>query len=156
MVKIPEMVFAAIMNDKTYDDFIYSPDDPTTPDFKKCVDLYTQLVKNNQTNLAYLAKLEETMTQIRCQELALKEIKLSLVRGYIYARAPFFKLGSKKKDVRVTVGKTIDHGDDMDTLMNDEEFIKNAKKKVVGKMSLEITANLMDIEEFEENAELII
>jgi len=156
MSKIPEMVFGTIMKDKTFNDFIDSPDDPVSPDFKKCVELYKKLVVDTQTNLKYLAKLEETITQIRCQELAFKEIKLSVVRGYIYARAPFFQLGSNKKDIRVTVGKTADYGEDLNVLLNDKEFVKTAKKKIVGKMSLEITGNLMDIEEFEENSKVII
>jgi len=156
MSKIPEMVFGTIMKDKTFNDFIDSPDDPASPDFKKCVELYKRLVVDTQTNLEYLAKLEEIITQIRCQELAFKEIKLSEVRGYIYARAPFFQFGSNKKDIRVTVGKTVDYGEDLSVLLEDDQFVRNAKKKLVGKMSLEITANLMYIEEFEENSKVIV
>ena len=156
MTKIPETVFGTLVKDKTYDTFINSPDNPGAPDFKKCVELYKTLLNKNKISLEYLAKLEEVITQMRCRESAIKEIKLSQVRGYIYARAPFFFLKSKKKDIRVTVGKILDHGDDLDVLLKDKEFIKEAKKKIVVKMTNEITGNLMDIEEFEENTLIII
>ena len=152
----PDNMFGNIISSKGYDNFLDNPEDLARPDLIRCKNLYKSIIEQNTSSLEFLAKLEETIIQIRCQERVFNDIKLSEVRGYIYARAPFYKLGSKKKDIRVVVGKTIDHGEDLNVLLKDVQFIKNARKKLVGQMSLEITGNLMDVEEFEESLKVTI
>ena len=153
--KIPDAVFGNIINGKAYDTFL-NVEDATRVDLIQCKKRYKWLIDKNMIELELLVKLEETITQIRCQELAFNEIKLSNVRGYIYARGPFIKNGSKLKDLRVIVGKTVDYGDDLDVLLKDEEFVIKAKKKLTGQMAMEITGNLMDVSQFEESLKVTV
>jgi hypothetical protein len=89
-----------------------------------------------------LAKLEEIIMQLRSKETIMDELKLSLVREYIYARALFYREGKGTKDIRVIVGKTDVHGEDIELLGNTVEFMELAKGKLLNAMDLEIKENV--------------
>lgn len=149
-------LFGELLNSDTYKTLSPHPIEPFRPEYTKCAELYKELLEKTKPHIDFIAKLEEVMTQIRCQEFAFNEIKLSEVRGYIYARAPFYILGSNKKDIRVTVGKTDEYGSDLNVLLSNDHFVKEAKKKLVGQMALIIEKNLMEIEEIIEENKVII
>lgn len=154
--KLINPVFGDIINGKTYDTFLKHPIKPLRPEFTNCSNLYEEWLVKTKTSLDLLSKLEEAMIQMRCEETVFKEIKLSEVRGYIYARAPFYVQGSKKKDLRVTVGKTSVCGDDLNVLLKDDDFVNEAKKKLIEQMTIEIESTLMDVEKMLEETKVII
>lgn len=112
-----------------------------TDDIKDAKRLYSSIIRNNKTVFDELAKLEESIVQLRCREQVLKEFKLSLVREYIYARALFFRPGREVKDIRVVVGRTNVYGEDLQDLMFNGDFMTIARAKLSEAMDNEITEN---------------
>lgn len=112
-----------------------------TEDIRDAKALYASIIKNNKTVLDELAKLEESIVQLRCREQVLKEFKLSKVREYIYARALFFRPGREVKDIRVVVGRTDVYGEDLQDLMFNGDFMTIARAKLSEAMDYEITEN---------------
>lgn len=113
-----------------------------TKELKDCKKLYTKLVTRHAKEFDDLAKLEEIIVQLRCRETVMEEFKLSKVREYIYARALFYRSEKDIKDIRVVVGRTDIWGEDMDTLLKNEKFVKLAVEKLRDAMSIEIGENL--------------
>ena len=75
------------------------------PNQNKYQDLLNIIMKKIQE----LAVLEEIILQTRAWEnLRPEDIKLLSMRGYIYARAPFFRKDMSGKEIRVLVGKETD------------------------------------------------
>jgi len=151
--RLTEGVFSDIVGNESYYDFLHSDTamgiNPT-PDIIKCKELYIRILNRNREDIQTLAKLEETITQLRCKEVAKKEIKLSQVRGYIYARTPFFRSGKDIKDIRVVVGKTEVYGDNLDALFVNKSFVIQAKEKLMAAMTEQIKQNMTYINELEE------
>ena len=58
------------------------------PQVREYLSTYSHMVNDNKETFEQLASLEEIIMQKRIQ-LDLSDIKLSLVRDYIYARTPF-------------------------------------------------------------------
>jgi hypothetical protein len=112
-----------------------------SPELKGYVDEYTQLVGDNVEFFEKLAKLEVVIMQLRSQE-NIPDIKLSMVRDHIYARAPFYRNNSTANDIRVIVGKTDVWGDNMNELMNNIKFMNKAISKLDKVMNDEIQLNI--------------
>ena len=111
---------------------------------------YTELVSKHKRTFQQLALLEEIVIQMRIME-NLEDIKLSLVRDYIYARTPFYRKSNTAKDIRVIVDKLEFHPEgreDLANLFGKEEFMKRAKEKLVEAMSNEIEANINEFKLF--------
>ncbi|MEY4079343.1 MAG: hypothetical protein RIS80_1112 [Actinomycetota bacterium] len=68
------------------------------------LNLYRTLINEYKTKFEKLARLEELIMCIRAKE-NIDDIKLSLVREYIYARAPFYRHGHNKKTITDIVSK---------------------------------------------------
>ena len=115
---------------------------PHTDELVKYCNQYKNSIRMMKTNFEMLAKLEEIIMQLRSKESVADEIKLSLVREYIYARALFYREGKGTKDIRVIVGKTDVHGTDIELLGNSVEFMDLAKEKLLKAMDLEINENV--------------
>jgi hypothetical protein len=102
-----------------------------------------------KTNFEKLAKLEGVIMQMRAKELISEEVKLSLVRDeYIYARTIFYREDRETKDIRIIVGKTEFHGNDLEKLSRDETFMNLAKDKLAKAIDKEIQRNLNDLNKF--------
>ncbi len=112
-----------------------------TDDIKDAKRLYSSILRNNKTVLDELAKLEESIVQLRCREQVLSDFKLSKVREYIYARALFFRPGREVKDIRVVVGRTDVYGEDLQDLMFNGDFMTIARNKLSEAMDMEIAEN---------------
>jgi hypothetical protein len=101
-----------------------------------------------KTNFEMLAKLEEIILQIRAKESMVnggtEELKLSLVRDYLYARYPFYRKGMTTKDIRVIVDKSEFWGDDLNRLTKNNEFMTKAVEKLEKVMSVEIDYNVFE------------
>ena len=94
--------------------------------------------------LKQMADLEEVILQKRVQENP-DDIKLTILREYIYARTTFFRRNTLGKDIRVIVGQTTEFGDDLKKLSKDKKFMESAKTKLVEAMGKEIETNLSNL-----------
>ncbi len=142
-------VFTEIVGtkDKTsaYDKFLRVNEDldiPQTEELTKYCNMYKNNIRMMKSGFETLAKLEEIIMQLRSKETIMDELKLSLVREYIYARELFYREGKGTKDIRVIVGKTDVHGEDIELLGNTVEFMELAKGKLLNAMDLEIKENV--------------
>jgi hypothetical protein len=117
----------------------------TSKDLKNVTKLYEKMVDENKERIQKLASLEEIIMQMRIRE-NITGIKLSLVRDYIYARVPFYRIGKKSKDVRVIVSKLDMYPEashDLNILSGNESFMKMAKTKLLEAIDDEIKQNLV-------------
>lgn len=115
---------------------------PHTEELVKHCNRYKDFISMLKPNFEKLAKLEGVIMQLRAKELINEEIKLSLVREYIYARTLFYREDKDTKDIRVIVGKTDVYGDDLDALSNNDEFLRIAKQKLSKAIDKEIEKNI--------------
>lgn len=92
---------------------------------------YSMLFFEVKNKLQLMAKLEEVLVQQKC--VANMDIKLDHMRGYIYARTPFYKSGQVAKDIRVLVAKTSDELSDVDLLALAKDKLKDLMMKEIGK-----------------------
>jgi len=151
--RLTDGVFLDIVGNESYDDFLQSDEAmgiKVTPEILKCKELYVRILNKNRDDIQTLAKLEEMITQLRCKEVAKKDFKLSQVRGYIYARTPFYRSGKDIKDIRVVVGKTEVYGENLDALFANKAFVIQAKEKLMSAMTEQIKQNMTYINELEE------
>jgi len=106
---------------------------------------YDALTGQNKNLFEKLAKLEEVIMQIRAKESIMtgpSDVKLSLVREYLYARYPFYRKGMLTKDIRVIVDKSEFWGDNLNVLLKNKEFMTKATDKLSKAMDEEINSNL--------------
>jgi hypothetical protein len=129
----------------TYNQFINQGEDLNiSKELQDLTDTYVKLVNDHKNTFEQLASLEEIIMQMRIKE-NLDDIKLSLVREYIYARTPFYRKDKKAKDVRVIVDKIEFHpevGTNIEILIGNEEFMTRAKEKLTSAMDSEIKENI--------------
>ena len=102
---------------------------------------YHTIIRDNKTMFEQLARLEEIIMQVRSME-NITDIKLSLVREYIYARCSFFRMGKTSKDIRVIVDNVEFWNNDMSNLFGNEQFMTKAKNKLIAAMTNEIENNI--------------
>lgn len=148
--KLTEGVFTGIVGTRerisSYDLFLETMTKKNSPELSKWSKKYRDHINKNKVRFQNLAKLEEVIMQLRSKETLLENIKLSLVREYIYARALFFREGKGTKDIRVIVDKTDIYGDDLNSLLKNKEFMQKATTKLQEAMDKEIQENIRLIE----------
>lgn len=128
----------------SYDKFIgYGKDITLTDEISLYTNEYQELISSNKVTFWKLAKLEEIIMQLRTKE-NIDDIKLSLVRDYIYARCPFYRKDKTSKDIRVIVDKSEFHGTDMNKLAKNKAFMKTSEEKLRRAMELEIEENIRE------------
>lgn len=76
------------------------------------------------------------------ENLDVSQIKLSVTRGYIYARCPFYRREHVAKNVTAIVGLTDIYGDHMDLLLNDPHFMNKALSKLKQVMEDDINKSI--------------
>lgn len=116
-----------------------------TPEIAQYKQLYQNIIEKHREDFETLIKLEEIITQLRCKELAKNDVKLSDVNGYIYARAPFYVIDRKSKDIRAIVGKTEQYGNDLNKLLKDKKFMSYSKSILISSMDKLIIENISKI-----------
>lgn len=134
--KLTEGVFSKIVGTSkeisTYDRFINLDNDANlnvSKDSTHYLNLYRTLINEYKTKFEKLARLEELIMCIRAKE-NVDDIKLSLVREYIYARAVCFRDDTQNQDIRVIVGYTEFDGTDLEALYKNDVFMALAKAKI--------------------------
>jgi hypothetical protein len=106
---------------------------------------YSGILTKLKTDFETLANLEEVIMQYRSKEMVEKDIKLSIVREYIYARALFYRRGKDVKDIRVVAGKTEIYGSNVEELYDNKVFMEVAKSKLLETMDRDITENMVQL-----------
>ncbi len=146
--KTIEGVFTNIVGTSTeissYNQFINHDKGNSSSELKDLTEMYKKMVNKHKATFEQLAALEEIIMQMRIRE-DLSDIKLSLVREYIYARTPFYRKDKKAKDVRVIVDKVefqpqVTAG--VEILLGNKEFMAKATEKLGQAMDNEIQENL--------------
>jgi hypothetical protein len=136
----------------SYDKFLNVTVDMSQPhseDLVKHCNRYKDFIGMMKSNFEKLAKLEGVIMQMRAKELISEEVKLSLVRDeYIYARTLFYREDRETKDIRVIVGKTEFHGNNLEELSRDETFMRLAKDKLAKAIDKEIQRNLNELNKY--------
>ena len=133
-------VFTDLIDNKTktgtFD--IFSSDSSGSKNLKSFVSKYKSTIDDIRTKIHMLSDLEEIIMELRAKE-HMSEIKLSLVRDYVYARCDFFRKDNKVKDIRVIVDVTSNlKTNNLDELLKDEAFMILAKEKLLASMETEI------------------
>jgi len=137
----------------TYDRFIKEGDNMSSSHvLKNYTKKYNDIVIQHEETLHTLANLEEIILQMRVMEnLNVSQIKLSVTRGYIYARCPFYRREQVANNITSIVGLTDIYGDNMDILMDDPEFMNKtlSKLKQTMKEDIELSINNYNINTYE-------
>ena len=133
-------VFTDLIDNKTktgtFD--IFSSDSSGSKNLKSFVSKYKSTIDDIRTKIHMLSDLEEIIMELRAKE-HMSDIKLSLVRDYVYARCDFFRKDNKVKDIRVIVDVTSNlKTNNLDELLKDEAFMILAKEKLLASMETEI------------------
>lgn len=127
--------------DELKNSYLHSQD--LDKEYVKYTEEYKSLINKTKTTFFKLSKLEEVLLQMRSLiGLNNDNIKLSVVREYIYARTPFYRSDKDAKDIRIINGLTEFYGDDMDNLIGNKEFMSKAKDKLSDAMVTEIRNNI--------------
>lgn len=129
----------------SYDKFVnYGNDIKPSKDLKKFTTEYKNLVKVFGPTVEKLATLEEIIMQMRAKE-TVEDVKLSIVRDYLYARCSFFRRGKLSKDIRVIVDKAeFWEAKTIEDLANNKDFMDKAISKLTKAMETEIKNNVYE------------
>ena len=143
--KTTEGVFVDIIGTSSeisaYDVFINNSTGKPSKELKVFTDEYKNMITESKTIFEQLARLEEIIMQLRSME-KISDIKLSLVREYIYARCSFYRMEKSSKDIRVIVDNVEFWNSDMEKLLGTKEFMERAKTKLLKAMEREVEANI--------------
>ena len=113
-------------------------------ELKVLTDLYEKKVGRIESTLDALSSIEEVILQIRAKE-TISDIKLSLVRDYVYARSSFYRHNKKVKDIRIIVDRLENFKKPFVDLQSDKKVLAMAKKKLSEAMDIEIVENIKEI-----------
>ena len=148
--KLTEGVFTGIVGSRdkisSYDQFITTMTAKNSPELTRWTKKYRDHINKNKVKFQNLAKLEEVIMQLRSKETILDNVKLSLVRDYIYARALFYREDKGTKDIRIIVDKMEFWDDSLENLSKNVNFMSIAVEKLNKAMEKEINENLKVLE----------
>jgi hypothetical protein len=144
--KSTEGVFTNIVGNSSerssYSQFIsYGDEVNSGEELWEFIRLYSDLVSKHKVDFQMLADLEVIIMQSRAMK-RMDDIKLSLVREYIYARCSFFRNDRVSKDIRVIVDNKEFWTADLSNLIGNTEFMDKAKSKLLSAMTKEVTENI--------------
>lgn len=104
---------------------------------------YTSKIKEHKLLFEELAMIETIIMQMRSRDnIQPDDIKLNIVREYIYARIPFQRNDKDGNDIRVIIGLTEVHGTDVKILSGNKELMEIAKEKLTSAMESHIDENI--------------
>lgn len=137
----------------SYEKFInYGNDIKPSKELKKLTTEYRNLTKMFGPTVEKLATMEEIIMQLRSKE-NIDEIKLSVVRDYLYARCSFYRRGKLSKDIRVIVDKCeFWEEKTVEELLLNKEFMEKATSKLTKAMDGEIKNNIHEYTKMLENS----
>ena len=103
---------------------------------------YKKLIDAQKDKYRVLADLEQLIMQMRVREnMNPKQIKISILREYVYARISFYRTHTSTKDIRVLVGLADSYGKNVEEISKNKLFIQNAMEKLGAAMDEEISTN---------------
>lgn len=148
--KATEGCFSKIFGDEDstplFEKFINKaqPENPSN-NLKKYLKTYKDYINKERLKMEQMSIVEELIMQLRSKE-NISDIKISVVRNYIYARCTFYRRDTTSKDVRVIVDNREFWKQSLKKLTENEEFMKKAKDKLVRQMNqkIEETINKLD------------
>ena len=126
-----------------YDEFINSGKNLKSSKSLKAITAdYKKLIDAQKDQYRVLADLEQLILQKRVREnLNPKDIKLSMLREYIYARISFYRTNTSTKDIRVLVGFSDAYGKTLKDISKNKIFQEHAAIKLQEAMDFEIAEN---------------
>lgn len=125
-----------------------NPENPSN-NLRKFSKSYKDYVTKERNQLERISLIEEIIMQLRAKE-KLEDVKVSFVREYIYARAPFYRRDKTSKDVRVIVDNKEFWKLNLKKLLMNEEFMQKAKEKLTKQMDILIAKNMKRLSEIDE------
>jgi hypothetical protein len=150
--KYTEGVFTEIVGNEnsipSYDRFLNVQNDlvPPTGELKKITEKYRKLITKQKVGFVKLAKMEELIMQLRTMDnLKPNDIKLSILREYVYARVPFYRTDKDSKDVRILIDSYEQYGKDIDSLYDNNELMSLSMEKLKLAMDKIIKDNLHNL-----------
>lgn len=126
-----------------YDEFINSGKSLKSSKSLKAITAdYKKLIDAQKDQYRVLADLEQLILQKRVREnFNPKDIKLSILREYIYARISFYRTNTSTKDIRVLVGFSDMYGKTLKDIAKNKIFQQDAAIKLQDAMDFEIAEN---------------
>ena len=126
------------------------------PDFYSYLINYKHAITLHRNLFEDIALMETIIMQMRSRDnIVYDDIKLYIVREYIYARIPFYRTDKDSKDIRILVGMVEKYGDDIPTLSGNIELLEIAKTKLYFNMQSIINQNIKKYNESISNDVLI-
>lgn len=108
---------------------------------------YTETVISIQRELKLASLLEELIMLHRAKN-NIMDIKISLVREYIYVRMNCYRPDIETKDLRVIVGTTYQYGNNVDVLFANENFMDKARRKIESQIDEMIQSKRNELNKF--------
>ena len=107
--------------------------------------IYMNHILTGIQSMELFASVEEILLQLRTKN-NLNDFKLGTQNDQVYAIAPFYKSKTENKHIKVYLGPTSLHGDNLVELSENKIFMMIAKERLINKMD-EVVHN--NIDEFE-------
>jgi hypothetical protein len=115
---------------------------------KKYLNQYITTTQEVSGELFRLSLLETIIQQINTKNrLQHSDIKLNILRGYIYARTTFLRNDVPSNDIRVIVGNTETYGDNIPNLFGNKNFMNIANNLLTSAMDTHIQNNINNLNE---------
>lgn len=154
--KFTDGVFVDIVgNEKekpSYDRFLDVQSSLVKPkkDLNGYLSFYKKKITENKLLFEQMALTETIIMQMRSRDnIQIDDIKLNIVREYIYARIPFHRNDKDGKDIRVIIGLTEVHGSDVSILFCNKDLMEIAKEKLTSAMDSHIKENIEKLKKLE-------
>ena len=151
MKKITNGVFTPIIETSSrkssFECFITNIGNENGPLLNSLLEQYKEHIYEHEELFNQLAYLEELIIQIKIRE-NMDEIKLFIVRDYIYARTTFFTKEKERSEIRTIVDRLDKYPDKtIEDLNKDTFFMSMVSKKLKAMMDIEIEKNVKVVSE---------
>lgn len=136
-----------------YDEFINQGNQlKASKALKQYTAQYKKLIDSQKDQYRVLADLEELIMQKRVREnFNPKQIKISILREYVYARITFYRTTTSTKDIRVLVGMADMYGKNVKDIAKNKDFIVHATLKLEEAMDATIAETEANFKEILKN-----
>ena len=98
-------------------------------DTKALIKAYEDDAAKIEPAIQKLALMEDIIMLMRARN-NISNVRIFTIRTYIYARATCYRSDTINQEIRAIVGNTTNHGEDLDSLFNNKEFMDNAILKL--------------------------
>jgi hypothetical protein len=151
MKKITNGVFTPIIETSSrkssFECFINNIGNENGPLLNSLLEQYKEHIYEHEELFNQLAYLEELIIQIKIRE-NMDDIKLFIVRDYIYARTTFFTKEKERSEIRTIVDRLDKYPDKtIEDLNKDTFFMSMVSKKLKTMMDIEIEKNVKVVSE---------